>query len=347
MSTRARDKRAAERDRAGHTAEEASPARPDSRGGAEGLAAWRRTRLAVLARPLDADDPVLRWTAVWCLLSAAALHAAVAAPHYDEWALEGWFFVGLELAQVAVALTLAARPSRLVCVAGIAVNAGALLLWAVSRTGGVPLGPAAGEVGAIGRVDLVTAVFELVTIAVLTVVLTLRGQPSHARPLVVGGQVAVAGMAVAALTVYAVGGGVGHIDETADAETQTAASVEDERVDEPVGVPTDQAPAAGYGLDVAATAAGNDANRYDGDRFDADTLQVPAGASAVLRFTNDGSQRHNVSVSPVGEEDAPVFTGKVIDPSTTIAYPFTAPEPGTYRFQCDLHPWMEGTLRVT
>lgn len=328
-------------------AKEPFSACPDGDAGADRVTARARRRLAALARPLDADDPVLRWTAVWCLLSAAALHAAVAAPHYDEWALEGWFFVALELAQVGLALTLAARPSRLACVAGIVVNAGALLLWGLSRTGGVPLGPAAGEIGAVGRVDLVTVVFELVTVVVLTIVLTLRGQAWHARPLVVRGQVALAAVAVAALAVYAVGGGVGHVDEAGDGSVETAASVEKPaRVDEPVGVPLDQAPAAGYGLDVAATAAGNDTNRYDGDRFDTDTLQVPAGASAVVRFTNNGSRRHNLSVSPVGG-GASVFTGRVIDPGKAVAYPFTTPEPGMYRFQCDLHPWMEGTLRVT
>lgn len=99
MSRRAREKRAAERGRAEHAAEVAleqpSPARPDDRGEGKGLAAWARTRLAALARPLEIDDPVLRWIAVWCLLSTAALHAAVPGPHYGEWALEVWFLVGL------------------------------------------------------------------------------------------------------------------------------------------------------------------------------------------------------------------------------------------------------------
>lgn len=353
MSARARDKRAAQRRRASATGENGSSIRTGVPREPDGRADRGLPRL--LAGPVRADDPVLRWTAVWCLLAAAALHAAVVAPHYAEWALEGWFFVALELTQVVVALALADRPSRLACAAGIGVNAAALVLWALSRTVGVPLGPAAGEVGAIGRVDLVTAVLELVAVVVLTVLVTSRVPAPRRRPLAVRGQAALSGVAVAALVVYAVGGGLGH-DEDLDGTAAATASPDDtadvavspqasESIEGPVGVPIAEAPAVEASLDLAAT--DGQANRFDGDRFDTDTLRASAGVAAVLRFTNDGSQPHNVALFPADQPTERVFTGETIDPGTSVAYPFDVPEPGAYRFQCDLHPWMQGTFTVT
>lgn len=365
MSARARDKRASQRGLAGPTSERrglAGPAGEASSSAEAGVHGnpdgWRGRGwawLVVLARPLG-GDPVLRWIAVWCLLSAAALHAAVAAPHYAEWAVEGWFFVALELAQVGVALALATRPSRLACAAGVVVNAGAVALWALSRTVGTPLGPAAGEVGAIGTVDLVTAMLELVAIGALAILITSRVPAPRRRPSVVRGQVALGGVAVAALVLYAVGGGIGHVedfeDDTAAASASEepadgAASAASKPVEGPVGVPLGWAPTGEASLDLAATNTDNEANRFDGDRFDTDTLRVPAGVTTVLRFANAGSQQHNVAVFPVGDPAQRVFTGKTVDPGASIAYPFVAPEPGAYRFQCDLHPWMQGTFTAT
>ncbi|MCK9306509.1 MAG: PQQ-dependent sugar dehydrogenase [Methanoculleus sp.] len=82
--------------------------------------------------------------------------------------------------------------------------------------------------------------------------------------------------------------------------------------------------------------------------FDAGTITVPAGAEVTMVFDNqDEGVPHNVAVydSPLRAEQ--IFVGEVIDGPAEITYTFTAPsEPGTYYFQCDIHPDMNGEFIV-
>ncbi|MFA7199294.1 MAG: cupredoxin domain-containing protein [Methanoculleus sp.] len=82
--------------------------------------------------------------------------------------------------------------------------------------------------------------------------------------------------------------------------------------------------------------------------FDTSTITVPAGANVTVNFDNqDGGIPHNVAVydSPLRSEQ--IFVGEVITGPATTTYTFTAPsEPGTYYFQCDVHPSMNGEFIV-
>ncbi|WP_292367052.1 PQQ-binding-like beta-propeller repeat protein [Methanoculleus sp. UBA208] len=82
--------------------------------------------------------------------------------------------------------------------------------------------------------------------------------------------------------------------------------------------------------------------------FDTDTITVPAGAEVTMVFDNqDGGIPHNVAVynSPARAEE--IFVGEIITGPAEITYTFTAPEePGTYYFQCDVHPSMNGDFIV-
>jgi glucose/arabinose dehydrogenase/plastocyanin len=82
--------------------------------------------------------------------------------------------------------------------------------------------------------------------------------------------------------------------------------------------------------------------------FDTGTITVPAGAEVTMVFDNqDDGVPHNVAVydSPLRSES--IFVGEVIDGPAEITYTFTAPEePGTYYFQCDIHPDMNGEFIV-
>jgi len=96
-------------------------------------------------------------------------------------------------------------------------------------------------------------------------------------------------------------------------------------------------------------AAGTTVNiSADNLAFDTDTITVPAGAEVTMVFDNqDGGIPHNVAVydSPLRAEQ--IFVGDVITGPAEITYTFMAPEePGTYYFQCDIHPSMNGDFIV-
>lgn len=83
--------------------------------------------------------------------------------------------------------------------------------------------------------------------------------------------------------------------------------------------------------------------------FNKEELEIPAGANVRLEFNNQEQVQHNVSIYE--EENAqgevilrgqPIITGPAV-----ATYSFTAPPPGSYYFQCDVHPNMNGTVKVT
>lgn len=110
---------------------------------------------------------------------AGLLHLLVMPEHFEEWLGYGLFFLIVALAQLVYAVLLLRRPaSRALLVAGIVGNALIVGFWAFTRTVGVPLGPAAGEVEAIGVVDTVSKLAELALIGCL--VLLLRNSEQQA-----------------------------------------------------------------------------------------------------------------------------------------------------------------------
>jgi hypothetical protein len=96
---------------------------------------------------------------------AAAVHFAVIGPHFEEWWLEGTFFILLGLLQLAWAVLIVWRPSRILVLAAAVGNAAVVAVWVVSRTAGVPLGPEAGEPEAVGFADTLATVYELLIVA--------------------------------------------------------------------------------------------------------------------------------------------------------------------------------------
>ena len=71
-------------------------------------------------------------------------------------------------------------------------------------------------------------------------------------------------------------------------------------------------------------------------------LTSPADERLTLRFSNDSSVAHNVSIYRDGE---PMFTGEVFTGPRVIEYAIPALPAGSYQFVCDLHPQqMTGTL---
>lgn len=73
-------------------------------------------------------------------LTTAAIHASVIREHLHEYAPFGVFFAALTAAEVAAAVVLIGSPTRrTLTIVGMG-NLAIAVLWAVSRTGGLPIG---------------------------------------------------------------------------------------------------------------------------------------------------------------------------------------------------------------
>jgi plastocyanin len=84
----------------------------------------------------------------------------------------------------------------------------------------------------------------------------------------------------------------------------------------------------------------------EGIAFDTTELALPAEGEAVIAFDNrDAGIPHNVSVYAEQGGEA-LFQGEIITGPATIEYRFPPPDPGSYYFQCDVHPQMQGTASV-
>ncbi len=155
---------------------------------------------------------VLRAGASSALLGAAVLHASVVVEHSEEWAPAGLFFVGLQAVETMLAVALWLRWSRGPAAAVVASSVGALAIWLVSRTTGLPLGPASFRVPEeLGGTDLACAVLEV--LAALLVLPALRRSRADAAPARTArdrspsaGTLAVAGLLLTVVAVVTVAG---------------------------------------------------------------------------------------------------------------------------------------------
>jgi hypothetical protein len=96
---------------------------------------------------------------------AAAIHFAVISEHFDEYWLFGLFFLGSGVAQLLWATAVIFRPERAVVVIGALGNAAIIVLWVVSRTSGLPLGPDSGTAEAVGIADVAATALEGMIVA--------------------------------------------------------------------------------------------------------------------------------------------------------------------------------------
>lgn len=123
-----------------------------------------------LSRPLPAalSLPVL---AAGLSSVAAAIHAWVVPEHLEEWWGYGTFFLVLAAAQALYALLILRSQRPALLVAGIVGTMATLSLYAWSRVVAVPLGPMAGEVEEVGRLDTICNVVEIALVVVLLMLL--------------------------------------------------------------------------------------------------------------------------------------------------------------------------------
>ncbi|HET7482232.1 MAG TPA: cupredoxin domain-containing protein, partial [Actinomycetota bacterium] len=81
--------------------------------------------------------------------------------------------------------------------------------------------------------------------------------------------------------------------------------------------------------------------------FSTDTLTLPADEDASLAFANDdaSSIQHNIGIYDK-EGGKELFKGDPIPGGTDTTYSIPALKKGSYYFQCDIHPGMNGSVTV-
>jgi len=78
--------------------------------------------------------------------------------------------------------------------------------------------------------------------------------------------------------------------------------------------------------------------------FDRTRLEIPAEAVAPLLFENREGAPHNVTI--LDEAGTPKFVGETFSGPAFRTYSVPPLPAGSYRFRCDVHTDMAGTLTV-
>jgi|SRR5579875_609390 len=74
------------------------------------------------------------------------------------------------------------------------------------------------------------------------------------------------------------------------------------------------------------------------NKFSATTIVVPAGKPVTLNFQNKGTAIHNWDVLNVKDDSGKDIKTDLIQGGQSAKITFTISKPGTYKFQCDVHP---------
>ncbi len=82
-------------------------------------------------------------------------------------------------------------------------------------------------------------------------------------------------------------------------------------------------------------------------KFDQSELFFAANAPITLTFNNNNAGvPHNVGIYDSSAKTTEIFAGDPVTGVATATYNIPAMTPGTYYFQCDIHPNMHGDVVV-
>ena len=104
-------------------------------------------------------------------LVAALIHLWVTPEHFEEWWAYGTFFLAVAFAQGLFCVVFPRSPGQLLAFVGVWGNLAVILVYVLSRTSGLPVGPHAGEIEDAGVLDMAATVSELATVILLVSVL--------------------------------------------------------------------------------------------------------------------------------------------------------------------------------
>jgi FtsP/CotA-like multicopper oxidase with cupredoxin domain len=153
------------------------------------------------------------YSAVILTFGAALIHLAVAPEHLREFLPFGVFFLAVGCAQIILAVDLFVEPTRRVALVMAALNAGLVTLWFVSRTTGLPVGPAPGMPEQIGLTDIVCNLLEIIGFVLLLSLAVWPTRRDLRRVVLVGAGSAPSAIATAGLTFLAISATLNSVPE--------------------------------------------------------------------------------------------------------------------------------------
>ena len=110
---------------------------------------------------------VIRGTAAGLTVASGMFHLLYAPAHFEERSDVGFFFLIAGVDQIAAGVLLLFLPSLPLILAALLGNAAVVVMYATSRTTGLPIGPAPGDPEAVGVFDLLTTFMEVMAIPLL------------------------------------------------------------------------------------------------------------------------------------------------------------------------------------
>jgi hypothetical protein len=148
-------------------------------------------------RDLSGLDTSVRWGIASLAFGAAFVHFAEMGDHFNISTAHGVFFAAAAWLQLAFGLAVVLRPSRRLFQGLILLSAAIIGTWIISRTVGVPFGTPEWEPESVGFPDVLSTVFEALTIGASLVVLSERVDVKRLKP-------SIALPAVGALSMFVV-----------------------------------------------------------------------------------------------------------------------------------------------
>jgi hypothetical protein len=123
------------------------------------------------------DSAMLRVALALTSLAAAAIHFSVTADHFDEHLAIGLFFLVVSWGQAFWAASILVVNGRRAILGGLAGNLMVILVWGISRTIGVPIGPDPWSAEAVGAADLTATALEIGIVVGCGLLVTGRAIP--------------------------------------------------------------------------------------------------------------------------------------------------------------------------
>jgi len=112
------------------------------------------------------------YAATTLLMAAGLVHLWMMPGHFGEWWGYGAFYLSAALFQVLFGIALLRWPGQRLAFCGVWVNLGIVLIYLISRTSGLPVGPHAGVAEQAGVLDMMATASEVGAIILLVSLLS-------------------------------------------------------------------------------------------------------------------------------------------------------------------------------
>lgn len=275
---------------------------------------------------------VLLASSALCSAGAAALHFAVVPHHLAEFAPFGAFFLMVGIGQLALALLLVLRPSRLLFKVGLFSSVGLLALWLVSRTTGLPIGPDPWVPEQAGVTDVLCVALEVAGLLLFAALMLRRPRPHTRRPVRTALALAPVALVVAALSYVGAGTGLAAMPVAVNA-TPASAGAQSVPVSRLVAEPGPQPLRSFTMVAQQAVIDGKPAFTFNGT-VPGPVLHVTQGDRVRVTLLNHlpvatTIHWHGLRL-PNAEDGVAGITQDAVGPGQSFTYEFVATDAGTY-----------------